>query len=78
MSGIRRCLSTFQYLYFPDKHIQRLGNFNQLMTADNVNIIFWGVGNVLAVNMVSKPLGGYSQGRAAILNEYAVITLNPG
>ncbi len=48
------------------------------MTADNVNIIFWGVGNILAVDMVCKPPGGYSHGWAAILNEYAVVTLHPG
>jgi len=41
---------------YPDKLVQRLGNLHQLLVIDNINIIFWGVGNILAVDMVCEPL----------------------
>ncbi len=44
-------------LNFPDKQVQCPGNFDQLVTVDNVKIILWRVGYILGINMVSEPLG---------------------
>ena len=40
---------------FPDQQVERFGNFNDFFTVNNFKVVFWGVCNLLAVNVIRKP-----------------------
>ena len=48
-----------------EKRIQRLGDLDNLRTIHNINIIFWGMGNFLGVNVVDEPGVGHDNGSVA-------------
>ena len=55
-----------------------MGNLNQSAAVDNLQVIFWGVRDLLRIDVVCKPLGRDCHGGAAILDKDAVVPLIPG